>query len=394
VRRAALFTLSALALGACGSDDSRDSTRVEGGTLTIYASLPAHGERADAGEAAEIGIRRALADAPDRVGGRGVRLVVTPSTRPGDHTWGPGTIEANAERAADDPTAIAYVGELDQGGSAVSLPVTNRAGLLQVSPSDGLTSLTRRPPGRPRAGPERYYPGGRRNFVRLVPPDLAIAREIVAAVRDRRARRLAVIHGDRIADRELESMVLALVAKGPPQTVVRVAVRDVDPDQRREQAAEVVEEVAAARPDAALYAGAATREASPVLERLGERLGSVPVLAGPQMVAAAGLPQAPAQSCALTAAKVPNQPPRRSGELLRDVRDKGLAGLEAEALLAYDATRLVLDGIRRGGADRRRVIAAARKPGSRNGMFGSYAVDRRGDSEGRTVECVDLATGR
>ncbi len=68
-------------------------------------------------------------------------------------------MEANAKRAADDPRAIAYLGEVDRGASAVSVPRTNRADLLQVSPLDGLTSLTRRPPGRPRAGPERYYPG-------------------------------------------------------------------------------------------------------------------------------------------------------------------------------------------------------------------------------------------
>ena len=41
------------------------------------------------------------------------------STRPVDQTWDPGTVEAGAERAVDDPTAIAYLGELDLGASAV-----------------------------------------------------------------------------------------------------------------------------------------------------------------------------------------------------------------------------------------------------------------------------------
>ena len=67
---------------------------------------------------------------------------------------------ANAQRAADDPTAMAYLGELDYGATAVSLPITNKAGLLQVSPSDGLTSLTRRPPGRPARRTRALLPDG------------------------------------------------------------------------------------------------------------------------------------------------------------------------------------------------------------------------------------------
>ena len=122
------------------------------------------------------GARLALRDAGGRAGGRRLRLVELPSTEPGDPDWDPGLVEANAKRAADDPRSIAYVGEVDRGASAVSVPRTNRAELLQVSPLDGLTSLTRSPPGRPRAGPERYYPDERRSFVRLVPPDARIAR--------------------------------------------------------------------------------------------------------------------------------------------------------------------------------------------------------------------------
>ena len=84
-------------------------------------------------------------DAPERVRGRrrqaGFPGDHAPRTDDRDHAWNPGLVAANANRAADDPTAIAYLGELDYGATAVSLPITNHAGLLQVSPGDGLTSL-------------------------------------------------------------------------------------------------------------------------------------------------------------------------------------------------------------------------------------------------------------
>jgi branched-chain amino acid transport system substrate-binding protein len=143
--------------------------------------------------AVAAGERLALADAGHRAGALRVRLRHLDSTDPGDRLSDPDRVSANAEQAADDETAIAYIGELDYGASAVSVPITNDAGILQVSPGDGLTSLTRSVPGRPRAGPERYYPTGERSFLRLVPNDLLQAEVMLEQIRERGARRLALV---------------------------------------------------------------------------------------------------------------------------------------------------------------------------------------------------------
>lgn len=386
MRRATLLSLAALALTSGCGDDARKSTRVAGDTLAIYASLPAHGPDADAGRGVEAGMRRALADAGGRAAGRAVRLVRLPSTRPGDERWDPGTVEANAQRAVDDRRTIAYLGELDQGASAVSLPVTNREGLAQVSPADGLTSLTRTPPGRPRAGPERYYPDGRRTFVRLVPPDLDAAREIVRSLRARGAQRLAVLHEHGIADRELEAMVLALIAEGPPQTVVRADVRGDEP----EEVADVLEEVAAERPDAILYAGPAGPIASAVLAALAARLPAVPLLGGPPLAAGPGFERAPSDGCALTGVPRSASLDARGRGLLADLRHANGREIGPEALLGYEAMRLALDAIEEGGPDRLAVAKAARTARTRDSPVGRYAVGRRGDVT-RPLACVELA---
>ena len=114
----------------------------------------------------------------------------------------------NADRAAHDPRAIAYLGELNLGASAISVPVTNNAGLLQVSPADGLASLTEAPP-RSAAGPERYFPSGRRTFLRLVPDDLVEARMIVDRMKALGVERPALIVGTGVYARELAAEVAA-----------------------------------------------------------------------------------------------------------------------------------------------------------------------------------------
>src|SRR5439155_3068160 len=123
-------------------------------------------------------------------------------------TWDPSKVEQNAKQAAKDPATIAYIGELDYGGSAISVPVTNAKGIVQISPGDGLTSLTQVQPGGPKTSPARYYPSGRRTFLRLVPTDLRQADELMSWIRARGARRVAIVHDDQLFGREMAAQAM------------------------------------------------------------------------------------------------------------------------------------------------------------------------------------------
>jgi branched-chain amino acid transport system substrate-binding protein len=384
------LAVAVLPASGCG-DDEPEPARVMGGTLTVYASLPAHGPTAALGREAEIGMRRALADAGGQAGGRRVRFVSLPATRPGDAIWDPGTVEANAERAADDPTAIAYLGELDQGGSAVSLPVTNRAGILQLSPADGLTSLGRSVPGQAQDLSERYYPTDEITFGRLVPPDLDAAREIVAALEERRVRRLGIVQGGGIADRELEGMVVEMYSPGGDRVpaVTRLAVRDAD----AEHVAELIEELAAERPDAILYAGRAGAEARAVLAGLAARLPDVPVMGGPPLAAGGRFARVPAGACAWTGVPPPSELPPRGRRLLAELRRESRRELGSEAILGYAAMDVALAAIERGGPNRRRVVSAARDSVDWDEVIVGHGLGTRAHIEGISAACVELEAG-
>src|SRR5881392_1217945 len=127
-RATALALVAVALLPGCGSGHRKDD-RARGSTLTIYTSLPRHGVSASAGEAVAAGERLALADARAQAGGRRLRLLELDDSNPKKGvTWDPAAVEENAKRAARDPSTIAYIGELDFGGSAISVPVTNAKG--------------------------------------------------------------------------------------------------------------------------------------------------------------------------------------------------------------------------------------------------------------------------
>ena len=41
---------------------------------------------------------------------------------------------AIARRAVEDASAVGFIGDLDSGATRISLPITNQADLIQVSP--------------------------------------------------------------------------------------------------------------------------------------------------------------------------------------------------------------------------------------------------------------------
>ena len=379
----------AVALAGCGGGDE-DSSTIRSRSLTIYSSVPRHGTSAAAGEAAFAGQRRALEEARGRAGGRRIRLVRLSSTRAGDLLWDPGTVEANAQRARRDPSAVAYLGEIDAGGSAISLPVTNRARLLQVSPADGLTSLTRRPPGRPRAGPERYYPERLRTFVRLVASDLVLADALVALLGERGAGAAALVHGERIADRELTAMVVSRLRRRGHEPAF------VEPLPREDEApAALVERVAASRPAVVLYLDAGTPTARATVTTLARRLPSVPVV-GSSGLAVPGVVgrSTPHRTQALTPILPrPAQPAAGRGLLRAMSRARGRP-LRPEALYGYESMRLVLAAIERGGADRRAVVREALAPRIRRTALGRLSIARGGDVRPGRLALLDLGGGR
>jgi ABC-type branched-subunit amino acid transport system substrate-binding protein len=106
-------------------------------------------------------------------------------------TWAPERASANARRAARNRHTIGYIGELNSGASAISIPILNEAGVPQISPANEAIGLTRGGPGSDRGEPEKYYPVGTRTFFRLATSDRVQGGAMAAAMRNGGCDRIA-----------------------------------------------------------------------------------------------------------------------------------------------------------------------------------------------------------
>jgi branched-chain amino acid transport system substrate-binding protein len=391
--RSLAIAACALALGLAGCLGGEErSSRVKGDTVVVYSSLPASGVSASAARAVAAGERLALKDAGGRVGALRVRLVELDAARAGEGPWSPERVNANAERAADDPKAIAYVGELGYGASAVSVPVTNDARLLQVSPTDTLTSLTQTPIGRPRAGPDRYYPTGERSFARLVPNDDLLAETLLDLAARTGAQRMAVLFDGDIYSRELAGQLVAIGRREGPKPVRTEEYRG-----RAEEIPDIVRGLAEARPEVLVYAGIASSTTGPLMAQIDERLPGLPLYATAGVLdrdSGRVIPAAPARAWALASVPPARELPRRGRRVLARLAARQPEAARSEALYGYEAMRVILDAIRAGGPDRERVQRAGTRLRMRRSALGSYILRATGDIDGGRFALWALRGGR
>jgi branched-chain amino acid transport system substrate-binding protein len=84
--------------------------------------------------------------------------------------WDPAVETENANKAAADPTVIAYLGTFNSGAAKLSIPILDQAGpLVMISPANTYPGLTK--PGYAPGEPDVYYPAGVRNYTRVVTAD-------------------------------------------------------------------------------------------------------------------------------------------------------------------------------------------------------------------------------
>src|SRR5262245_9473430 len=157
---------------------AQPSTGLPEGRWTIGVHVPLSGSGAPGG----IPIRNAVQLAVDRANedGRlaGVELVPKAyDTGPSDMGEDPARGAAAVKKMVADPRTIAAVGPFTSPTAAETIPITNRAGLLECSPSTSYGGLTKPEYGAHefrRAHPERI------NFVRLSPIDKVASRALAA----------------------------------------------------------------------------------------------------------------------------------------------------------------------------------------------------------------------
>lgn len=423
------LVLGALFLGAscsseerAGSADRQDAptTRARGDVLTIYSSLPRHGAQRERTEAIERGIELALDQHDGSVGQLEVRYRPLDDATGQRNRWDPSATWDNARRAAADPSTIGYIGELDSGASAISIPVLNKAVIPQVTPASTAVGLTANPRGGVQSTPAKYYPTGRRTFARVVPNDTVQGAALVRLMRDRNCSEVAILRQDTLYGSDLAASIEAAAKRSN----LSARIYRIAGDERAAQRA-AVDQLGDDRPDCVVYAGSASPAAVRLFRELYLALPDIQLFGGSALAAARFIDPdekgIPAGVASVTTITHPATPPRtRSAGRRRFERALGGDGLgseedgdedgrgedghdadgrdaELDAAYGYEAMSLLLDSIRRAGRqrrDRQAVVDALFATRNRRSAIGTYSIDRNGDTTIDRYGAYSIRKGR
>lgn len=369
------------ASSGCGGVGTSGAAEPGGNELTVYSSLPLQGVEADVSAQIVDGEKLALAQAGGHVGRFTVAYVSLDDANPVTGHVDPGAAASNAETAARDPMTIAYLGDLDSPATAVSLPLINAAGILQVSPASpyiGLTSTLD-------AGqdePSRFYPSGHQTFARLQPGDQAQARAQASLMKALGVHRIFLLN-----DEDPFNQPLARIVAGEAESDgIVVAGRDSVPMSEGELFEGEVRRIVRSGADALFYAGAGGPATVTLWRELHLADPNLKLL-GTSALARSSFTEQLGDAAARTYLTTPVLPldryPRAAARVLGEFRRRFGGEAGAYALYGYEAMSVVLDSIRRAGRrgnDRRAVIASLYATQRRDSVLGRYSIEPDGET--------------
>jgi branched-chain amino acid transport system substrate-binding protein len=88
--------------------------------------------------------------------------------------WASEKCSANANAYANNKSVIGVIGTFNSGCAEIEIPIMNRAPngpIGMVSPANTYVGLTHAGPGTAPGEPDKYYPTGKRNYIRIVAAD-------------------------------------------------------------------------------------------------------------------------------------------------------------------------------------------------------------------------------
>ncbi|MCW3005642.1 MAG: transporter substrate-binding protein [Solirubrobacterales bacterium] len=263
MRRWAITSALAILFAAgCGTTDPTHTTTASD-DLTIYTALPMHGAQAPRSRDVIDGERLALILAGGRVGPYTVRLRSLDDSSVKKDGWDPEATLQAIKLAVDDPSTIAFIGDLDAGATALSLPKTNERDLLQVIPAatyDGFTGGDGRAPGEP----EKYQPSSRLTFGTVALTDEAQSRVIADALKGEHCERVAVLRAPTGFDASLAELIERTITHRGMEVVNDDKVPNTDPDTQRKTGERLVKDAV----DCATFAGSPSDAPGPLLRAI------------------------------------------------------------------------------------------------------------------------------
>jgi branched-chain amino acid transport system substrate-binding protein len=300
--------------------------------------------------------------------------------------WDSGKCSQNAQAYAGNESVVGVIGTFNSGCAAIIIPVLNQApggGVGMVSPANTYVCLTEGGPGCEKTEPDKYYPGGNRNYARVVAHDAYQAAAVaefaqkqgiksVYILNDKEAYGLGVATNFRNAAEKLGIKVTGFSAWDPKAASYEALMR----------------QIGRTNPDAIFLGGLIDENGAQVIKDkvavLGPNTGQVKLLAPDGFTQQSTIDEsgvANARGMFLSVAGVPVGELTGDGKEFIEAFRQELGDEPVDPYAAYgaQAAEVLLGAIERSDGSRSGVIEEIFTTKVENGILGSFEINENGD---------------
>jgi branched-chain amino acid transport system substrate-binding protein len=379
-----LVTALAFGVAACGGNDESSGGGGGGSTgrtsLTIYSSLPLQGDSRPQSESVVNGEKLALEEAGGKVGKFTIKYVSLDDATAAAGKWDPGATSSDARKAAQDPSTIAYLGEFNSGASAISIPILNEAGILQISPSNTAVGLTRSQ-GADKGEPDKYYPTGKRTYGRVVPADHIQAAAQVTYQKDSGCKKTYILNDKEVYGKGLADQVQTIAKTQGLQIAGNDGI-----DTKAANFRTLAQKVKSSGADCMFFGGITQNKGVQLFTDMNAANPTMKLF-GPDGVADVFVTKISNKVAAQTYITNPTLDPKlyppAAQDFFKTFKQKYGHDPYPYAIYGYEAMKVALTAIQNAGDkgnDRAAVIDAFFKIKNRDSVLGKYSIDENGDT--------------
>jgi branched-chain amino acid transport system substrate-binding protein len=385
-----LVVASAVGVAACGGGGGgggNTSATASGGTLTIYSSFPLQGASKPQSDALVNGIKLALKQANNKAGKFTIKYQSLDDSTATAGKWDPGQVSTDARKAAQDKSTILYLGEFNSGASAISIPILNQAGIGQISPSNTAVGLTSNAAGAEPGEPDKYYPTGKRTYVRVVPKDTVQAAALATVMKQEGCKKPYILNDKEVYGQGLATNTVAsLKSAGIP------SLGNDGWDPKAANYRSVASKIAGKGADCVLLSGITDNNGVQLTKDIAAGVPNAKIYGPDGLCESAwvdpkkgGFPVSLDSRVKCTVATLsPDKYPPAGQKFFEDYKTTyGDQNPDPYALYGFETMSLALDAINRAGDkgnDRQAVIQQLFATKDRQSVLGTYSIDQNGDT--------------
>ena len=378
--------LLALGTGGCGSDDGGgggDTASGGGKTLTIYSNMPLQGAGGPQSRSVVNGEQLALDQNKGMAGKFKIKFVSLDNSTAQAGSWTPDATSANARKVAGDSDTAVYIGEFNSGAAAVSIPILNEADVPMISPANTAVGLTTKDPGATPGEPDKYYPTGKRNYVRVVARDSIKGPAMVSTMKEDGCTKVQLTNDKEVYGAGLAQAIVIAAKEQGLDVIANDAI-----DKNAANFRSLAQKAKAAGVDCFAFSGVTQNNAVQLFKDFAAAIPNAK-LYGPDGTCESGfintktgIPASVAKRYKCTSPTLPaDQLPPAGQQFFKDYAAKFGGTPDPYSIYGYESMQLALDAIKRSETgEKADIIKALFATKNRSSALGTYSIDANGDT--------------